>query len=366
MMKLKKHKGNQYGLGAVDQPTGDPTDIETVDPRLLDIEGQPRMDEETPSRPMTVAPDPTMQPQMQNPTSETLRPMTVQPMSDAQRQLNELNSWDGSIKKNQPLYNVQGEQIGTQTIKGKDRDTTHNWKDIARSMGLGALQGLGAGGLGGALGGAIAGTVRGAIDRNYDDKMQNEMFVRPRLEAQVQRERADAAYQNQVRLDNARATAMEIKPIQDQERIDIQRLKTEADAEYKTNQTALGTRKANELKIYRDAIIELKSKGADQNDKRIELLEKQFEEAKRRNAEAEKDKDLDRDARITTAQIMAGSRLAVARENNATRRDIALIQRDFQREKMQYEAAVKANDQQKAAEIRERILRLQNELEYGQ
>lgn len=226
MMRLKKQKGTQYGLGAIPlggtRYEGDPTDIETVDPRLLDIEGQPRMDEETPSRPMTVAPDPTMQPQMQNPTSETPRPMTVQPMSDAQRRLNELNNRDYSIQKNQPLYNVQGEVIGTQTIKGKDRDATHNWKDILRSVSLGALQGLGSGGLGGAIGGAIAGGVRGAVDRNFDNKMQDEMFIRPQLERQVGRERMDEQYRMDRERQQAQTDAMVIRPYQDQQKIDLQ------------------------------------------------------------------------------------------------------------------------------------------------
>ena len=62
--------------------------------------------------------------------------------------------------------------------KGADRDSDHNWWDVAKSAGLGGLQGLlQTGSLGGALGGALGGGVGGAVDRNFDEKMINNYKI---------------------------------------------------------------------------------------------------------------------------------------------------------------------------------------------
>lgn len=118
------------------------------------------------------------------------------------------------------------------------------------------------------------------------------------------------------------------RPIIENRKVDVSQAKAEADAKYKDEQIKLGTQKANELKIYRDAIIDLKERGADQNDEKIKLLEATLEERKRANREAEKDKDLDRDARIKVAEIINQGKIAVANiqqdgQNNRTMIDSA-------------------------------------------
>lgn len=59
------------------------------------------------------------------------------------------------------------------------------------------------------------------------------------------------------------------------------------DAEYKDNLVGLGKQKADDIKTYREQIIELKRRGADQNDTRVQILEKRILETIRHNKATE-------------------------------------------------------------------------------
>lgn len=128
-------------------------------------------------------------------------------------------------------------------------------------------------------------------------------------------------FNSQQALKNAQIGIANQKPAIEQQKVNIAQQKAETESIYKTETIALGKRKADELKIYRDAITDLKERGADQYDVRLKQLQDTIEEAKRRNKEAEKDKDLDREARIKVAQILLQSRVDVANINQTGAND---------------------------------------------
>lgn len=213
---------------------------------------------------------------------------------------------------------------GTETVtKGKDYDKDHDLADPLRSAGLSALATANGGDslgntAGRALGGGIAGLIRGIFDRNADEKLGNQMKMEqliPQVAAtqKIEQDKRDsdlAAEYKKAQIDIAKQTP-QIK----QQEVDIKQQKVDTDKEYKQDVIDLGTKKANELKVYREAILELKQSGVDQADKRIKLLEDTLEERKRSNVEGEKDKDLDREARITVAKILNQGKVQVANIN---------------------------------------------------
>lgn len=210
--------------------------------------------------------------------------------------------------------------------KGGYDDKKKDWKDILRGLGLGALRGMQnadprmgiAGMLGAAAGGAGVGGVRTGIDRTYDNQMQDEMQLGQLYQQYEPMQQMEVAKKKAEQEEALRKANIEIatqKPDLEKYKADTGRMRAENDLLYKTETIALGKRKADELKIYRDAIVELKEKGANQYDVRLKQLQEVIDESKRRNQETEKDKDLDREARITVAQIAAGSRERVANIN---------------------------------------------------
>jgi hypothetical protein len=106
------------------------------------------------------------------------------------------------------------------------------------------------------------------------------------------------------------------RPALDAKKAEILQMRADTDKWYKTEQVALGTNKAAELSVYRNAIVDLKERGADSTDARIKLLEDTLDERKRATGEEEKDRDLQREAIIKVAQINAGSRENVANINS--------------------------------------------------
>lgn len=203
----------------------------------------------------------------------------------------------------------------------KDRKITDHTKNpflnILTGMGIRALQGFnnsqGTGArfqdrlfsaLGAGAAGGVEGGVTGTVDENFMHdrrlaKLGGDVSTATAMEKQDQ-ELQKGAYANAIAAQ---------RPILDRRKVDAASLRADSDKTYKENQAALGVRKADELKIYQDAIVDLREKGADQNDKRIKLLENTLDERKRSNSEAEKDKDLDRDARIKVANIMSDTNL---------------------------------------------------------
>lgn len=197
--------GNQITLGDLPSPNMPDTNPAETPAKMPVVYPRSVAPETLPTEP--VAPQTDAVAQM-----PVVQPRSLTPAEQAEADLNATLNKDYGIRKNQPLLNVQGEQIGTQTIKGKDRDPSFNWKDVLRSAGLGALQGLGAGGLGGAVGGAIAGGIRGSIDRNFDNKLQDQMFVIPRQRAQVEQARQTEAYNQQRELRDAQIQNQLMRP----------------------------------------------------------------------------------------------------------------------------------------------------------
>lgn len=194
-----------------------------------------------------------------------------------------------------------------QPVVNKDRGFWGRLKDVGREAIIGAGQMYReTGNLESALGGGIAGGLGGGFRPTLNEERQRMADInQERIRLGEYQDQVGAEQQRALR--NAQTNAAIEEPILKRYKVDVTRLKNEADAQYKNEVIALGKRKADELKIFRDAQIELKARGADQYDVRLKQLESAMEEAKRRNTEAEKDKDLDREARITVANIMASA-----------------------------------------------------------
>jgi low affinity Fe/Cu permease len=73
------------------------------------------------------------------------------------------------------------------------------------------------------------------------------------------------------------------KPDIDRAKIDAQRQRDQSTAEYHNNLVTLGKEKADNIKAYRDAIIDLKQQGVDQNDTRIQQAQEKIDELVRSN-----------------------------------------------------------------------------------
>lgn len=106
-------------------------------------------------------------------------------------------------------YSIKKDEKGNVT-RGKDRDKDHNWWDVVKSIGLGALRGYGAGGLGGAIGGAITGGVGGGVDRNFDEKLGDTMFRIPSAQMNVERARQAEEFDTQQKLRQAQTATIPI------------------------------------------------------------------------------------------------------------------------------------------------------------
>jgi len=218
-------------------------------------------------------------------------------------------------------------------IVDKDKNPFLN---ILKNMGLNALkafnnsQGTGArfkDRLFSALGGGAAGGVMGAADGSLDEQFMHNRRL-GKLGAEV--DQATALEQQSQDLDKGayNNAILAQRPVLDKQKANAATLRADSDKTYKENQITLGTKKANELKIYQDAIVDLREKGAAQNDKRITLLEKNLDERKRSNQETEKDKDLDREARIKVATIMSDTQIKTTGMRVQSTEGIAAANRD--------------------------------------
>lgn len=88
---------------------------------------------------------------------------------------------------------------------GKNRDKSHNFIDVLKGIGLGALQGAAAGGLPGLIGGAAAGGVASGVNASADNRMWDDIKIAGlRSELEAERNNEIGAY----RRDKAQADAV--------------------------------------------------------------------------------------------------------------------------------------------------------------
>lgn len=90
------------------------------------------------------------------------------------KQMQDIQNKDYGIRE-EPVLNVQGQEVGTNQIRGKDRKKKWGLWEKVGNAGLGFLVGLGKGGLLGA--GAEA--VKGGTDRNYYKKYKDSQDLPP-------------------------------------------------------------------------------------------------------------------------------------------------------------------------------------------
>lgn len=225
---------------------------------------------------------------------------------------------------------------------GKDNDKHHNWLDVLKSVGLGALQAtanadprMGIGGMiGSAIGGAGAGAVATAVDRNADNKMLDQLKLRqqlPQYEAMAKVEsqqndekRKDASFKSIIdnrNTDNARQQAdLERKAAKDTAQMKYW--------ERKADQGDLKLAGDDELRTLRDKWMESK----DKNDtRRLDLVEQEMKNRMTRAANSQA--GMDRRKTFDEEVRRAGAALADANKNKRQADAIAARERLVQLKK---------------------------------
>lgn len=90
-----------------------------------------------------------------------------------------------------PVEQAREEAVyGGQMQRDLDIKPKRGFWDIMKTAGAGALQGMASGGLGGAIGGALAGGIGHAVDPMAGRGYRFDLFQRPRMEADIQRQMA--------------------------------------------------------------------------------------------------------------------------------------------------------------------------------
>lgn len=194
-----------------------------------------------------------------------------------------LNTPDGKIVTTETIEQPPSRGMRDEIIrregkdfKGADRDNDHNFKDVLRGLGLGALKALSQADprqplgtmLGSALGGGAAGAIGGAFDRNADEKLGNEMRLDklyPQYERQFKRESAEKNQQ----LGEAYKDAQIGTIAEDDRRL---REKADADARNKERKLKLDEATLDWKKEDRDRYFELeeiKERAKQQNNDRV-------------------------------------------------------------------------------------------------
>lgn len=176
-------------------------------------------------------------------------------------------------------------------FKGKDRDNDHNWKDVLRSAGIGALRSLGnadprmgwEGMLGAATGGAAGGGVYGAVDRNADEKMGNEMNLERLLgeyQQQYGMEQQRDANDRKARLEEAQIAEWGSRP-------EIKRAETARKTAADKARLEMQEKTLNFKKDDRDRYFELEGLKLDArkagDERKAQQFERQQTEIERRN-----------------------------------------------------------------------------------
>lgn len=140
-----------------------------------------------------------------------------------------------------------------------------------------------------AIGGAVASNVanpRNQVEVKGWNRLKHDKNIQRALAELQPLEQLQKIGQDRV-LKNAQILDTLAKPgdrdIEAQRKAD----KDAVDAEYKDNLIGLGKFKADNIKTYREQIVELRHRGADQADKRIKALNDRIEEEKRHNKATE-------------------------------------------------------------------------------
>lgn len=164
------------------------------------------------------------------------------------------------------------------------------------------------------LGGAGAGA--GVLNRGWNERRVAEAAL-PQLEKNVKLAGDDEMLQSKI------ADTKHDNAVSDQE-FARKVNKDQVDAEYKENLIGLGTEKANNIKSYREAILDLKAQGVRQADKRITALENRIKEEVRHNQATENltDKKIASTEKIADANRGSRERVAGANQDNANYRTL--------------------------------------------
>ena len=222
------------------------------------------------------------------------------PVSPIQQRVNEIESKD--------YGRYVDPQTGQVTV-GKDRDKKWSTKDKIGSTLLGILSGAAGGPIG-----MLAGGLNAGMDRNYLEKRQDRKDLQdlvPKLKYQQDQEK----YQQEQKQRDLQNQYLAVKPDIAQQNADTSQIRanTAADAaaamaEYRSNLITLGKQKADDIKAYRDQILQLKQQGIDQNDTRIQMLQQKIDETVRHNKAAEN---------IQQQKIATGTKTTLTRQKLA-------------------------------------------------
>lgn len=222
---------------------------------------------------------------------------------------------------------------------GADYDKDHDFKDVLRSFGLGALQSLAQADpsreslgmmLGRGLGGGISGGIGGALDRNADEKMGNKIALGnlyqdyakqlgvQDAELGISKKQKDLEAQDSIIRDR------ETDNQRQQSELERKIAKDEATNKYwtaKIDQGKIRLAQNEELIAIRDRLAQSKDKN---DQRRLDLVEKEMEN---RNMRAESDRlsrekiaGMQESGRNTRSELARGDRLKQwAKQNGMTR-----------------------------------------------
>lgn len=187
--KLPNGSSSTMDLKVGDTPAVRPRIVPVLPQGFDDVSGNPQPDAPTLRTRLAIPPDAQVSTDSQITESVDERAPEVvpsKPMAVMPRKLSPVEQatadYNAVINKD---YSIKKDEQGNVISRGKDRDKDHNWWDVLKSAGFGALRGLATGGLGGALAGGVTGAIGGAADRNADEKMKDQMFVLPRLQRRL-------------------------------------------------------------------------------------------------------------------------------------------------------------------------------------
>lgn len=234
---------------------------------------------------------------------------------------------------------------------GADYDKDHDFKDVLRSFGLGALQSLAQADpsreslgmmLGRGLGGGISGGIGGALDRNADEKMGNKIALGnlyqdyakqlgvQDAELGISKKQKDLEAQDSIIRDR------ETDNQRQQSELERKIAKDEATNKYwtaKIDQGKIRLAQNEELIAIRDRLAQSKDKN---DQRRLDLVEKEMEN---RNMRAESDR-LSRETIARMTEAGRNARANIAEHGRAERAKAALEGMDTRQRKAAIDKAV--------------------------
>ncbi|MDL5055902.1 hypothetical protein [Geitlerinema calcuttense] len=241
---------------------------------------------------------------------------------------------------------------------GKDADTTHNFKDVLRSFGLGALQSLAnadprqgtASMLGSALGGGIAGGVGGAIDPNTDEKIGNEIALAsltPKYQQQYGLEQQRDVDELNRQKSQAAIDELTMRPVLRRKEIERKAL-----ADQRRNEMAQMT--LDWKKEDRDRFYELEEQKQAARERKDETAVRQFE---RKQAEIER-ANRAREKQNADNEAGRNQRAGLAEAGRNQRQQIAI---QAQAKAAELRAAQQSGRMERAAELRKELEELKRQ-----